>query len=157
MSHKSKLDRTAEEAFYTKLIAGITQHITSPILVNGHTYTPDDLKAPVQAALTADQDLDAARRDFDAKVAARKEVMPPANRMIKVFKTWLLGSYGPTNPIVTELGFEAPKPRVTPVASKAAGIEKSKATRVARGTKGSRQKKNIHGAGTPGGGSAPKA
>jgi hypothetical protein len=114
-------------------------------VVDGVTMSCAEVVAQLEQHLTAEQQLLGLKTQLKAAQASIKGTRSKASATLKSVKTTAGGALGDTSQPYQQLGFPAAKSRKTTVAAKAFGIEKSHATREARGTKGPRQKASIHG------------
>jgi hypothetical protein len=130
-----------------KMQAGLENNLKGQTLqMNNAKVKVDDVISTIAAFLTQAAATDAANADWKKLLAAmtstqKTSITPLMAGLARV----LQASYGPQNPILAEFGLT---PRRTPTRTlkgKTAGVAKSKATRVARNTMGSKQKKAIHG------------
>jgi hypothetical protein len=133
--------------------AGVAKYFTAlpTLLLAGTTTTPAEIDAVFQGDLDATAALAAAEADVKQKRVAQKAARAAAITTRGNLKGYLLGTYGAQAvQMLADFGFEAPKPRgPKTVAGKAKAVAQAKATRVARGTKGSKQKASIKGVVTP--------
>ena len=81
------------------------------------------------------------RRQTKTAEASERPVVAYADEVAAAVKLGIRSSYGPTSSEYTTMGFPPPKARKTSVKTKAGAIDKNKATREARGTKGPKQRK----------------
>ena len=100
------------------------------------------LKATVAAIGAAEQTKAAAH---NAAVTAETQIAA-ARAVVSDVQDYARLVLGPTSNQLALLGFSPPKKAVKTIAVKAEAIAKSQATRKARGTKGAKQKRAIHGA-----------
>ncbi len=132
MKTRQKVNRVTTADSFAKLLAGITQHVTAAIVLGGASITPQALMAIFQAALQAQNDLDAARRAVSSKVQAHKTALASARRTEKLLHRWAQGVFGPESPVLQDFGFEPAKPAEKSAAVKAGAAAKSTATRKAK-------------------------
>jgi glutamate 5-kinase len=114
-------------------------------LVDGVTMTGAEVVAQIDEHVTAEQQLLILRQQLVAAEAGIKGVRSKTSAALKTVKATAGVVLGNTSKPYLQLGFPAGKQRKTTIAAQAVGIEKSHATREARGTKGPRQKASIHG------------
>jgi hypothetical protein len=130
-----------------QLIAGTAKHLGTGTQVTflGGSYTAADLTTRLQQVVGAQSDVDTAKAATKVKLAARKTVMASARPFMGAYRTYIKAIYGNQPDVLADFGVN-PKAR-TPqtVAVKAAAAAKRAATRTARGTKGTAQKKAIKG------------
>jgi len=142
--HTSKL--TAEGAIRA-LIAGLLANFApgDTFVLSGTTYTRDQLVAALQRYLDAVAATKAAQATYHGEVDAERAVLKDLRPLRKALKATLQGRYGDNRNKLEQFGLEPATPGDKTVAAKAQGIEKSKATREARHTMGSQQKKAVKG------------
>jgi len=116
---------------FTKILAGIAQHITAAIILGGKSLTPQALSAIFNAYLQAQADLDAARLVVMAKEQARDAALAAAEAMVPPLRSWAEASFGHASPILPDFGFKMLVATTRTAASKAASAAKAKATRAA--------------------------
>jgi hypothetical protein len=132
MSTKPK-DNTATRALsFTKILAGITQHVTAAILLGGASTTQAALAAIFQAAIQAQTDLDAARAVVTAKVQAHKAALAAARTTETLLHKWAEATFGPESPVLQDFGFAIARPAEKSTAVKASATAKAAATRKAK-------------------------
>jgi len=131
----------------TSVMAGIDKHITSSITVNGTAYTPAALKAVFQSQITAIDANQALRKQLSDGVANTKTLAKTVDTMFQLLRSALIGQYGKSaNAILNDFGMTVPKvPGAKTVEAKAIAQAKRTATRAARHTMGSVQKKSVKG------------
>ena len=135
---KTVRDQTIIEALGSELKA-------ATITLDGEVYKPKDLQSQFQAEVDAAKVTQSAKTAYAQAVLAEEKVAAQLTLIRKALRAYLIGVYGATSATVAEFGF-TPKETTVDVATKADAIAKRTATRAARGTKGSRQKKEITGA-----------
>jgi hypothetical protein len=147
------------EAQYKALIAGINAELTADqqFIINGETLSKAALLARFQARLDAAQKTKADRTTLTTTVDAERRLQLEVTPLRTGFKVYLLSRYGKSSPELQKFGFTQTKRPQRPVASKAAGVAKSKATRAARGTAGKKAKLAIKGTVAQPGTAAPPA
>jgi hypothetical protein len=126
--------------------AGIDRYVTTNVTIGGVTYTPAQLKAVFQAHTTALQTSDGAHEAWQSEVLAATAAGKTPAAVYGSLRSYLVGLYGKT--AVTTLaasGMTAPKTTTPTVAVKAAAAVKRSATRTARHTMGSNEKKKVTG------------
>jgi hypothetical protein len=126
--------------------AGIDKRITANVTVGGTLYTPAQLKAAFQGQTTALQTSEASRKQWESDVVAAKAVSKTVDALYVSLRSYLVGQYGKTAvTVLADFGMSAPKTTVPTVAIKAAAAVKRTATRKARHTMGTVQKKEVTG------------
>jgi hypothetical protein len=131
-----------------QLIAGTAKHLASAttVMLAGGSYTPAQITTKLQQVVSLRTDVDTAKATTKAKLAAEKANMPALHTLMGALVTYVKASYGNAPDVLADFGIH-PKTRAPlTVEAKAAAAAKREATRTARGTKGSVQKKGIKGA-----------
>jgi hypothetical protein len=145
----TKKNKTAAKATDAKVMAGIDKNLASmaTVTVGGQPYTPAQLKAVYQADSDAIDATDTAHAAWQQKVADERTTRAHTALVSRNLRSFLLGLYGEQAiAILGDFDLTAPKSTATTsVATKALAAAKSKATRAARGTVGSVQKKAVVG------------
>lgn len=132
MPTKSRTNKATRTLSFTKILAGITQHVTTAIILGGVSTTQAALSAIFQAALQAQTDLDAAHAALTAKVQAHKAALAAAAAAEVLLRRYAEATYGPTSPVLLDFGFTPETPADRPVATKASGAAKATATKKAK-------------------------
>ncbi len=114
--------------------------------VNGASVTVSDLAVTLLAKAGLQNDVVAAEKALDVALAAREAGAHDARALYNGVVKALKGVLGPRNPLLSNYGI-APEKEATPLTAEQLvnRNEKSAATRLARGTKGKKQKAAIHG------------
>jgi hypothetical protein len=131
-----------------KVIASVDKYFSNVanVTIGGTSFTPATLKAIFQADADAQKAADAGRAKQKELVMAQRAARKIMRALRAQLRTYLLSNYGSGSASMFEdFGFPAPKKATVKVTTKAQALEKSKATRAARGTKGKNQKKAIKG------------
>jgi hypothetical protein len=131
----------------TAVLSGIDKHITGPLRIGGKTYTPGELKAAFQAEITVLLTADAQRKTLLDTILAAKAAQKRTLNLYQLLRSSLIGQYGKTaHAVLNDFGMNAPKvPGPKRVDVKVAAQAKRQATRTARHTTGSKQKKAVKG------------
>jgi hypothetical protein len=132
MSVKPKNNIATRALTFTKILAGITQHVTTAILLGGASTTQAALSAIFQAAIQAQTDLDAARAVVTAKVQAHKAALAAARTTETLLHKWAEATFGPESPVLQDFGFALATAAAKTAAVKASGAAKATATRKAK-------------------------
>ena len=135
-------------ALAEQLIAGTNKHLanTAQVMVAGQSLSPAQVTGKLQTLVTLRSDVNAARASTKAKVAVEKADMPSLRIFMDAFVTFVKAAYGNQPDVLADFGVH-PKARAPlTVEAKAAAAAKRDATRKARHTMGSRQKKDVKGA-----------
>jgi len=146
MTTKTK-GKAADVALAQQLIAGTAKHFanTPQVVFASGSFTPAQITAKLQSLVTLRADVNAAKAATKAKVAAETADMPALHAFLNAFVSFVKATYGSAPDVLADFGIH-PKTRAPlTVEAKAAAAAKRKATREARKTMGSKQKKDIKG------------
>ena len=131
----------------TNLVTGTQKHLPNVALtLNGQSYTGASLSALFQSLGDALAKSGAAEATWHDTLQQERTLRAQVSPVLVSFTTWVLASYGGSPAILADFGLTPRKPR-TPLdaTQRAAAVAKSKATRAARHTVGSQQKKDVKG------------
>ena len=130
------------------LAAGAQKHFPAgtSMSVGGVMLTPAQIETQLTGYASLREDVESAHAVFQAKVAAEKAQTTVMTAFVGAFVKIVKGSFGNQPDVLADFGLQPDKAR-TPLTleQKAAASAKRAATRVARGTKGSKAKLEIHG------------
>ena len=130
------------------LAAGAQKHFPAgtSMSVGGVMLTPAQIETQLTGFASLREDVESAHAVFQAKVAAEKAQTTVMTAFVGAFVKIVKGSFGNQPDVLADFGLQPDKAR-TPLTleQKAAASAKRAATRVARGTKGSKAKLEIHG------------
>jgi hypothetical protein len=115
------------------------------VIVGGVRLTLAAVVSTVARHLAAEEQILAVRAQLRELQTRIKPVRRRTRAVTQTVKLAAAVHFGDTSTEFQALGFVPPKQRRTTVAAKAEGVVKAKATRVARGTKGAKQKRAIRG------------
>jgi hypothetical protein len=112
----------------------------------GSSFTPAQITSKLQSIVTLRSDVDTAKAAIKAKLAAEASEGPSLRSFMTAYETYLKAVYGSQPDVLAQFGLQPKKAR-TPatVAGMAAAVAKRAATRAARHTLGSVQKKVVKG------------
>ena len=131
-----------------ELIAGANKHLANvtQVIVAGGSFTPAQVTSKLQSIVNLRDDVETAQAVSAAKVATEKAELPSLRTFMGAFVTFVKAAYGSSPDVLADFGMRPNKVR-TPltVEQKAAATAKRKATREARNTMGSQQKKAVKG------------
>jgi hypothetical protein len=130
-----------------QLLTGTAKHLTSatPVAFLGGSFTPADITTKLDQVVTLRSDVNTAKAAVKAKIALETTDLPPLHTFVSAYKAYLRVAFGTSPDVLADFGL-APKARSTPTAAtKAAAVVKRSATRAARHTMGSVQKKAVKG------------
>jgi hypothetical protein len=142
-----KTNSTTLKTRDTAVMAGIDKHITTPITINGTSYTPAALKAVFQSQITALDNNDALHKSLADAVANAKALAKTVGNMYSLLRSAIISQYGKNaNSVLNDFGMTTPKVAgAKTVEAKATAAAKRTATRAARHTMGAVQKKAVTG------------
>jgi hypothetical protein len=132
MATKPKNNKATRTLTFTQILAGITKHVTTAILLGGASTTEAALAAIFQAAIQAQTDLDAARTVVATKVKAQQAALATARTTEVLLHKWAEATFGPTSTVLEDFGFVPDAAADVTAAVKAASAAKGKATRAAK-------------------------
>jgi hypothetical protein len=139
--------KTAVTVRAQQLIAGTAKHLgnVTNVTLLGSAYTPAQLTTQLQRVAGLYADVDTAKAATATKLAARKAGMSSIRPLMQAFETYVKATYGGQPDVLGDFGVTPKAKKTLTVEEKAAAAAKRKATREARGTKGSVQKQAIKG------------
>jgi hypothetical protein len=135
-------------ALAQSLSAGVTKHLgnVTSMTLAGSSYTPSQVTTKLAEVVSLRSDVDAAKATTKAKLAAEKAAMPALRTFMSALVTYIKAGYGSQPDVLADFGIQTPKARAPlTVEAKAAASAKRAATRAARNTMGSKQKKGVKG------------
>jgi hypothetical protein len=147
-------------ASYQALINTITSDLTDTpsFVIDGATYTRDQLLQQLTSRVTAAKNTLAARTSMHEAVAAEQAVAAEVDPLRAGFKTYLLSRFGKNSAQLQKYGYTPVKPTQKAATTKATATALGLATRKLRGTTGKKAKSVIKAApATPSTAPAPSA
>jgi hypothetical protein len=149
-----KRNKIIETTDNNLLIAGIQKHLFSATLtLAGASYTGAALVALLEARVSAVGGSITAKAAYSAAVKAEEVELVETQAVVNALRRTLLAMYTDASTL-GDFGLSPPKkPSVTP-AQRVVAAAKAKATRTARHTMGSQQKKKVTGSSSTSNGSA---
>jgi hypothetical protein len=147
MATKSRSQGTVV-ALAQSLSEGVTKHLTgvTSMTLAGGSYTPAQITTKLSEVVSLHTGVDAAKASTKGKLAAEKAAMPALRTFMSALVTFIKAGYGGQPDVLADFGIQPPKARAPlTVEAKAAAAAKRKATRAARNTMGSKQKKGVKG------------
>jgi hypothetical protein len=141
----SKEQQTARDQ---KFIAAFNKYFgkKTKITVNETEYTPAQVTSTVQGRVDTQTDVETTRGNYFQAVAKAKVTEAQSDPVYDDAKQAVLLMYGSNPAVLSEFGLAAKKkPGPRTVAAKQAAVDQMLATRAARHTMGSRQRKQIKG------------
>ena len=150
----SNQNKVTRQVRLEQIITGIEKHFsTTPAIdLAGTSYTATSLVALLQKGIDAAKQTSNTKAAWLAQVQSERNTfgeMGPVLRYIKTYVTTKFGDTQDAGGTLADFGYTPRKSTATGVAVKAEAAVKNRATRVARGTKGSKQKAKIKGASAP--------
>jgi hypothetical protein len=144
----STKNKTTEADLATQLIAGAQKHFATiaTLMFASGSFTLAQVVAELQQLATLRTDVDTAKATLEAKLAAETVQAPALLTFMRAFVQFVKTTFSKSPDVLADFGLKANKAK-TPLTAeqKVAAAAKSKATRSARGTKGSKQKLEITG------------
>jgi hypothetical protein len=139
--------KASTEAQFRAAIDGVNTLLTdlTVVYVNGRPVSRADLLQILGNRISAAEATKAARLGLHKAIENEQAVDAEARPARSALKLVVQSRYGKNSPQVQSFGFSQNKRPKTPAATKAAAVEKSKATRTARHTMGPKQKASIKG------------
>src|SRR5579863_7544990 len=142
--------KTSQVTEVKQLILGTQKHYptrSSTLQVGGATYTVTALTQLMQDFVDNRTAVDAAEAATKAKIAAERAKAPSQLAVIRAFVAIVKGTFGTAADVLADFGLAPPKARAPLTAEqKAVAVAKRAATREARHTMGTVQKKAVKGA-----------
>ena len=135
-------------ALAEQLIAGTNKHLASvtQVMVAGGSFTPAQVISQLQAIVTLRSDVETAKAATKAKLATEKADMPELRVFLDAFVTFVKADFGTSPDALADFGLHPKKAKApATVTAKAAAAAKREATRKARNTMGSQQRKLVKG------------
>jgi hypothetical protein len=141
-------NKSNEATLAEQLAAGTQKHLSTitQLIVGSGTYTATQVETQLNAFAALRNDVDAAKAVVKAKLADEATQLPAMRAFFIAFIAFVRAAFGNSPDILADFGL-APKKVPTPLTAvqKAAAAAKAKATRQARGTKGSKAKLAVKG------------
>jgi len=146
MSKKTKQNETARAQ---QLIAGLQKHFANvaSLTFASASHTTAEITSGLQTLVNLRKAVDDAKAASKAKLAAEAAQAPALLARMDDFASFVKVTFAKSPDVLADFGLK-PKKVPTPLTAeqKAAAKAKRDATRKARGTRGSRQKKSVKGA-----------
>jgi hypothetical protein len=131
------------------MIQGLAKHYATvgSLTIEGATYTPAQLETSLQKLIALRKGVDDAKAAAKARIADERAQAPSLRNLMVALATVVKGAFGTSPDVLADFGL-APKKARTPltVEQKATVAAKRKATRAARHTMGTKQRKQVKGA-----------
>jgi hypothetical protein len=131
-----------------QLVAGAVKHFStvSSLTIGNGTFTPAQIEASLQTLIDLRTAVDDAKTVAKAKIVAEAAQAPSLRSQMAAFVAYVKATFGNSPDVLADFGLKPKKAR-TPltVDQQAAAAKKRAATRAARHTMGSKQKKEVKG------------
>lgn len=130
-----------------QLIAGTNKHFAtaSPLAFASATYTPAQVTSSLQTLVNLRSDVDTAKAATKAKLADETAQMPTLRSFMAAFESFVRATFSKSPDVLADFGLTKKARTPLTVEQKAAAAAKRKATRAARKTMGTKQKKSVKG------------
>jgi hypothetical protein len=140
--------RTTIMARDAHVIAGIGKRLqnVSSLPIAGSAFTPADLVKLVQSRIDAANETATTEATWRSTVAQDRALNTALAPVIRGLRQYVINVFGETSPALADFGFTPPKHTTRTPEEKVAAAAKARATRAARHTMGSQQKKTVTGA-----------
>jgi hypothetical protein len=137
------IQRASFAAMLGALLTGLQSDFpgVDPFVVDGETVARADLVARIQAALDTIAAVKVARAGLQSAVAKQKLAIADARGLRAGVKRIAQSKFGPTSPLLQNLGFAPNRLPNASVQTKADAKAKAEATRVANGNVGKKTRK----------------
>ena len=140
--------KDTDAALARQLIAGVTKHFssTSTLAFGNGSFTPAQVEASLQTLVDLRSAVDAAKTVAKAKIVAEAAQAPSLRSQMAALVTFVKATFGNSPDVLADFGLTPRKAR-TPltISQMAAAAAKRAATRAARHTMGTKQKKAVKG------------
>jgi hypothetical protein len=145
----STTNKSSESAIDSKLIAGLQSpeaSLPGTLFLDGQTYTAPQAVAVLQNRVNAINAVTTAKAAWQGAVKANLATKAATKVVVADLRQQLLLWFSKTPSVLANFGLTPKKTASKTVVTKAVAVAKLRATRLARGTKGSDQKRVIKGA-----------
>ncbi|MGA2447354.1 MAG: hypothetical protein ABTD50_01620 [Polyangiaceae bacterium] len=134
-------------ALAQKLIAATKKYLAKvpDVPIAGSSFTPDQITNQLQKIVDLHTDANSAKATAKAKVAAEDAGLTSLHTFVNAYKTYVKAAFASTPDVLADFGLSAKARTPLTVEAKAAAAAKRAATRAARHTMGSVQKKTVKG------------
>jgi hypothetical protein len=132
-----------------KRISSLKKYVTNSkteIPIGGERFKPADLIAVFQESLDTRAAVTATQGAYKKALVAKEDAEGKRAEIDDALKVWVLAWFGADSVEAHEFGYAARKKAVMTADERAAAVAANLATRVARGTKGPKQRLKIKGA-----------
>jgi hypothetical protein len=140
--------KDTDAGFAKQLIAGTTKHFSnaSSLSFGNGSYTPAQVETSLQTLVDLRAAVDGAKAVAKAKIVAEAAQAPSLRSQMAAYVTYVKATFGNSPDVLADFGLKPRKAR-TPLTIEqlAAAAAKREATRAARHTMGTKQKKAVKG------------
>jgi hypothetical protein len=145
---KNNTGKSSAVARATQLIAGTNSQFAkgTKLAFASSTFTPAQVLTQLQLLISLRGAVTDARAALAAKVAAEEAQMPALLAFMKAFVAFVKATFSNSPDVLAAFGLAPKKTKTQDVQTLAAANAKREATRAARGTKGTQQRKAVKGA-----------
>ena len=148
MSTNQKSNHIQQQTADQNLINGLTKHesVLSSFLVGGTSFKTSDVITALQARLAAANTAQSTRATWQAAVKANATERASTQTLVSGVRQQVQVMFGGSIDTLADFGLKTRKVRTDPTPEeKVAAAAKAKATRAARHTMGTKQKKSVKG------------
>ena len=140
-------DKNSEAPLAEQLAAGTQKHLSTitQLIVGSGTYTPTQVETQLNAFAALRNDVDAAKAVVKAKLADEATQSPAMRAFFLAFIAYVRAAFGNSPDVLADFGLAPKKVKAPLTAVQKAAAAKAKATREARGTKGSKARLAVKG------------
>jgi hypothetical protein len=143
-----KTGKNTDAVLAQQLVAGTVKHFStvSSLTFGNGTFTPAQIEASLQTLINLRTAVDDAKTVAQAKIVAEAAQAPSLRSQMAAFVAYVKATFGNSPDVLADFGLKPKKTR-TPLTidQQAAAAKKRAATRAARHTMGSKQKKDVKG------------
>jgi len=145
----SKPSKTTRQSRLSKILAGLAKYFSGvTITLGGVAYAYDDLRRLIQGDLDAMTASAQAKAAYSAQVQVERNVHAKVNPVLRLLRNFVIAQFGDTQDAsgkLADFGYAPRKSTKKTLEVKVGAQEKTKATRAARHTLGSKQKTKVKG------------
>lgn len=150
MTTKSKTSKVSRAARITTVVAGIQKHFSgmATLMLNNTSINTAAFVSQLQADIALSNKATATRAQLTTDVNAANQSHATVDPLLRFLRALVIGQFGDTDAsasILADFAMSPRKPPSTNVDAKAQAKAQAAATRVARGTKGPKQKAKVKG------------
>jgi hypothetical protein len=142
-------NQSHEAALMRQLIMGTTKHFpngSQQLTVGGAAFTVTALTALLQSFVDQREAVDASKAATKAKIEAERAQAPSRRGVVSAFVAYVKATFGNSPDLLADFGLSPRKARTALSAEqKAVAVAKRDATRAARHTMGTKQRKGVKG------------